>query len=49
MTDLGWWTIHGSTLMDMMHRAQAGEDPDLIYAEEYANAERHDFPEGAQS
>jgi hypothetical protein len=42
LTDLGWWTIHGDTLMAMMRRAHAGEDPGLIYAEEYANAESHE-------
>ena len=49
MTDLGWWTIHGETLMDMMRRAQAGEDPSLIYAEEYANAESHYHPGGSEA
>lgn len=36
---LGWWTISGECLMDMMRRAHAGEDPEMVYAEEYANAE----------
>jgi len=39
MADLGWWTISGEALLDLLRRAHAGEDPDLLYAEEYANAE----------
>jgi hypothetical protein len=37
--DLGWWVIHGSTILDALRRACAGEDPDLLYAELYANCE----------
>lgn len=40
MADLGWWVVSGENLLDMLRRAAAGEDPDLIYAEEYANGER---------
>lgn len=36
---LGWWTISGEALLDLLKRAHAGEDPDLLYAEEYANAD----------
>lgn len=36
---LGWWTIAGEELLDMLRRAAAGEDPDLVYAEAYANSE----------
>jgi hypothetical protein len=38
-TALGWWVISGESIMDMLWRAFAGEDPDLIYAEHYANSE----------
>lgn len=38
MTDLGWWTISGEALLAALHRAQLGEDPDMIYAELYANS-----------
>lgn len=38
MSALGWWTISGEGLMDMLHRVANGEDPDLVYAEEYANS-----------
>lgn len=43
-TPLGWWTISGEALLDLLRRAHLGEDPDLMYAEEYANSEitRHD-------
>ena len=41
---MGWWTISGEGLLDLLRRAHAGEDPDLIYAEEYANSE-HEYPE----
>lgn len=36
---LGWWTISGAALMAALHRAHNGEDPDLVYAELYANSE----------
>ena len=36
---LGWWAISGEALMDALHRVADGEDPDLIYAELYANSE----------
>lgn len=48
MTDpapLGWWAISGEALLDMLRRVQAGEDPDLVYAEEYANTS-HEHVEG---
>lgn len=31
---------------DLLRRAHAGEDPDLLYAEEYANSEVERFNEG---
>jgi hypothetical protein len=36
---LGWWAISGEMLLDLLRRASAGEDPDLLYAEAYANSE----------
>jgi hypothetical protein len=36
---LGWHVISGEDLLAMLRRVQAGEDPDLVYAEEYVNAE----------
>ena len=39
MKDLGWWVICGEELLNALRRANAGEDPDLLYTELYANAE----------
>lgn len=36
---LGWWTIHGSTLLTALHEVAKGSHPDVVYAEMYANAE----------
>lgn len=36
---LGWWAIQGEVLISMLRRCSAGEDPDLVYAEEYANSD----------
>lgn len=40
--DLGWWIIHGSNLLTALHMVAQGDDPDLVYAELYANAEIDD-------
>ncbi len=37
--DLGWHVISGERLLELLRRASAGEDPDLLYAEEWANAD----------
>lgn len=42
--DLGWWAISGADLIDLLRRTHAGEDPDLVYAEAFANAESEDVP-----
>lgn len=42
MTDTSWWAISSERLLSLLHRAANGEDPDLLYAEEYANAEHED-------
>lgn len=42
---LGWWTIHGGDILAALRRAHNGEDPDLIYAEMYANSD-HEQVEG---
>lgn len=42
MTDLaplGWWTISGAAILDALRRCANGEDPDLVYAELYANCD----------
>jgi hypothetical protein len=42
MTDqaapLPWWTLPGEDLLNGLRRCAAGEDPDLVYAEMYANS-----------
>lgn len=43
--DLGWWFIHGDNFLAALHAVAEGEDPDLIYAELYANAEIEDHRE----
>lgn len=40
---LGWWSIRGEALLAMLRRVADGEDPDLVYAEEYANSEVTDY------
>ncbi len=37
-TDLGWWLLRGEDLLTMLRRAAHGDDPDLVFAECYANA-----------
>jgi hypothetical protein len=36
---LGWHVISGEDLLALLRRAAAGEDPDLLYAEAWANAD----------
>lgn len=35
----GWWTINGLSLLGALFRAKSGEDPEMVYAELYANSE----------
>ena len=37
--DLGWHVMSGEQLMEMLQRAADGEDPDLLFAELWANAD----------
>jgi hypothetical protein len=39
---LGWWTISGEAIMSMLQRVHDGEEPFVVYAEEYANADHSD-------
>jgi hypothetical protein len=39
MKKLGWWVISGEALLDGLRRCAKGEDPDLVYAELYANSD----------
>lgn len=36
---MSWWVIDEPELRDMLVRCHEGEDPELVLAEEYANAE----------
>ena len=40
--DLGWWTISGEALLETLKTVADGDNPDVVYAELYANAERED-------
>lgn len=42
MSALGWWVIDGASMLEALRRVAAGEDPDLVYVELYANTERED-------
>jgi hypothetical protein len=44
---LGWHVISGEELLEMLRRVRAGESPDLVYAEAFANAE-HEYPGGEE-
>lgn len=35
---MGWWTIAGEELLAALHRVHDGDDPDVVYAELYANS-----------
>lgn len=37
--NMGWWTIHGSTLLSALHAVHQGGHPDIVYAELYANSD----------
>jgi hypothetical protein len=36
--ELGWWLVSGEDLLGVLRRVASGEDPDLVFAECYANA-----------
>lgn len=44
---LGWHVISGEHLLESLQRVAAGEDPDLVFAELWANAEHERFDEDA--
>jgi len=35
----GWWVISDDALLGMLRRCADGENPDLVFAEEYANCD----------
>lgn len=38
MTTRGWWALSGEDFIEALRRAHAGEDPEMVYAEWYANS-----------
>lgn len=42
---LGWWTLSGVDFLRGLRRCHEGDDPDLVYAEYYANSD-HEFVKG---
>jgi hypothetical protein len=44
MSGGAWWSISEKALLEMLRRVAAGEDPDMVYAEAFANSHR-DRPE----
>lgn len=34
-----WHVIHGEDLLSLLKRCSAGEDPEMVYVESYANSE----------
>lgn len=43
---MGWWTISGESLMEMLRAVHEGGDPDMVYAEHYANSQVTTYEEG---
>ena len=35
---MGWWVINGAMLLDALRQCYRGENPDMVYAELYANS-----------
>lgn len=42
--DRAWHVINGAHLLDLLRRAAAGEDPDVVYVEAWLRASREDLP-----
>ncbi len=34
-----WWCMDSDILLTLLRRVADGEDPDMVYAEQYANAD----------
>lgn len=41
-----WWAINGAEFRRALQMVADGEDPDLVYAEFYANTEQDNAEEG---
>lgn len=42
---MGWWVINGHALLAALRRVQQGDDPDIVYAELYANCRTENVPD----
>lgn len=42
---LGWWSISGEELLEALRKCANGENPDIVYAEMYANS-KHEYLDG---
>jgi hypothetical protein len=38
---MGWWVIEDEALLGMLREVQEGADPDIVFAEHYANSEHN--------
>lgn len=48
MTSRCWWVIAEEDLIAALTRTHGGEDPDVVYAELYANGTRDDEPDDGE-
>jgi hypothetical protein len=39
----GYWVLSGDDLLAMLQRVAAGEDPEMVYVEQYANSDIESF------
>lgn len=44
VTPLGWHVICGEALLDALRAVEAGEQPDMVYAQIYASSSHDDLP-----
>lgn len=42
---MSWWVIEDAALMSMLRAVQQGDDPDIVFAEHYANSEHQTYPQ----
>lgn len=41
-----WWVINETDLLHMLRRVEAGEAPELVFAEHYANSGHESYEDG---
>lgn len=44
---LGWWSISGESLLELLRRVREGEEPDMVYIEAYANSDHEQYGDNA--